>query len=66
MKDNLANVINATYEQYGADAQMIAHADDARVDRTKVCAITISVYERIMSLPPADSSALLRAMTQIR
>jgi len=65
VKDNLANVINATYEQYGSDAQMIAHADDARADRTKVCAITISVYERILSLSPADSSALLRAMTQI-
>ena len=65
VKDNLANVINATYEQYGSDAQMIAHADDARADRTKVCSITISVYERILSLSPADSSALLRAMTQI-
>ncbi len=66
VKDNLANVINATYQQYGSDAQMIAHAEDARTDRIKVCAITISVYERILSLPPADSGALLRAMTQIR
>ena len=66
VKDNLASVINATYQQYGADAQMIAHTDDAGTDRTKVCAITISVYERILSLPPAESGALLRAMTQIR
>ena len=66
VQDNLANVINATYEQYGSDAQMIAHASDARTDRTKVCAITISVYERIMSLAPADSGALVRAMTQMR
>lgn len=66
VKDNLANVINETYQQYGTDAQMIAHADDSRTDRVKVCAITISVYERIMSLPPAESGALLRAMTQIR
>ena len=66
VKDNLAKVINGTYEQYGADAQMIAHADDPRVDRAKVCTITLSVYDRIMSLPPADSSALLRSMTQIR
>ena len=53
VKDNLANVINATYEQYGTDAQMIAHADDSRTDRTKVCAITISVYERIMEVAKA-------------
>lgn len=66
VKANLESVINATYQQYGADAQMIAHADDPRVDRAKICTITISVYERILSLPPADSSALLRAMTQIR
>jgi hypothetical protein len=66
VKDNLAKVINETYEQYGTDAQMIAHAEDPQVDRAKVCTITLSVYDRIMSLPPADSSALLRSMTQIR
>ena len=66
VKDNLANVINGTYEQYGADAQMISHAEDPHVDRAKVCTITNSVYERILSLPPADSSALIRAMTQLR
>jgi hypothetical protein len=66
VKDNLAKVINETFEQYGSDAQMIAHADDPKVDRAKACTITLSVYERIMSLPPADSSALLRSMTQIR
>ncbi|HEY6125399.1 MAG TPA: hypothetical protein VIV63_12175 [Steroidobacteraceae bacterium] len=66
VKDNLATVINGTYEQYGSDAQMIAHAEDPRVDRAKVCTITLSVYDRIMSLPPADSSALIRSMTQLR
>lgn len=63
---NLANVINATYEQYGTDAQMIAHAEDARVDRKKVCTITISVYDRILKLPPKQSGELIRAMTQVR
>jgi hypothetical protein len=65
VKDNLAKVINETYEQYGSDAQMIAHADDPKVDRAKVCVITLSVYDRIMGLSPSDSSALLRSMTQI-
>jgi hypothetical protein len=45
---------------------LIAHADDPGVDRAKVCTITLSVYDRIMSLPPAQSGALLRSMTQIR
>ncbi len=66
VKDNLTNVINATYEKYGADAQMLAHASDERVDRGKVCTITISVYERILALPPKQASELLRAMTQVR
>ena len=66
VKDNLSNVINATYEKYGADAQMLSHASDERIDRGKVCTITISVYERILALPPKQASELLRAMTQVR
>jgi hypothetical protein len=31
-----------------------------------VCTILNSVYDRILGLPPAKSSALVRAMTQIR
>ena len=45
---------------------MLAHADDPRADRTKVCTITISVYERILRLPPPQASALIRAMTQVQ
>src|SRR3954471_6561490 len=58
VKDNLTNVINATYQQYGSDAQMLAHAEDPRIDRSKVCTITISVYERILQLPPDEATAL--------
>jgi hypothetical protein len=64
VQDDLARVINATYEQFGADAQMLAHAKDPRVDRGRVCEIAISLYERILKLPPAQASALLRVMTQ--
>jgi hypothetical protein len=63
--DKLASVVNAMFEQFGTDAQMIAHAEDPRVDRTKVCAMTISLYERILAWPPADSAAIIRAMTQV-
>ena len=44
---------------------MLSHAEDPRADRAKVCTITISVYERILQLPPAEASALIRAMTQV-
>jgi hypothetical protein len=62
VKGNLAAIVNATFEEYGSDAQMLAHADDPRVDRGKVCAVTISLYRRILQLPPADAGALLRTM----
>ena len=45
-----------------ADAQMLANASDPRADRAKVCAITNSIYERILALPPAAAGDLLRAM----
>ena len=64
VQDKLAGVVNAIYEQYGTDAQMVAHVEDPRIDRAKVCTITLSLYERIMAWPPADSSALIRVMTQ--
>jgi hypothetical protein len=66
VKDDLASVINATYDEFGTDAQMLAHADDERIDRGKVCTITMSVYERILKFPPEQAAALLRAMTQVR
>ena len=66
VKENLTAVINATYDQFGTDAQMLANAEDPRADRTKVCTITISVYERILRLPPREAAELIRAMTQVR
>jgi hypothetical protein len=66
VKDDLASVINATYDEFGEDAQMLANAADPRADRGKVCTITISVYERILRFPPEQAAALLRAMTQVR
>ena len=62
VKDDLARVVNATYEQYGADAQMLANAEDPKADRAKVCAVAISVYERILQLPAPQAGELLRAM----
>jgi hypothetical protein len=58
----LAGIINATFEQYGTDAQMVGHPEDPRVDRGRVCEITVSLYERILALPPDVSTKLLRYM----
>jgi hypothetical protein len=58
----LAEIINATYEQFGTDAQMVAHPDDPRIDRGKVCVVTTSLYERILALPPDVGTKLIRFM----
>jgi len=64
VQDSLGEVVNGTYQQYGADAQMLAHAEDPRIDRAKVCTITIGFYERVLRLPPERASALVRVMAQ--
>jgi hypothetical protein len=64
VQDSLGEVVNGTYQEFGADAQMLAHADDPRIDRAKVCSITISFYERVLRLPPERASALIRVMAQ--
>jgi hypothetical protein len=63
-RDEMAEVVNGIYAQFGADTQMMAHTDDPAVDRGKVCAMTIAMYERVMARPPERSSALIRLMTQ--
>ena len=62
VEENLARVINETYEEFGADAQMLAHSTDPRIDRARVCTITLSLYERILRLPPDQAAAVIRAM----
>jgi hypothetical protein len=64
VEDNLARVINETYEEFGSDAQMLAHTTDPRIDRARVCTITLYLYDRILRLPPEQASALIRVMTQ--
>jgi hypothetical protein len=64
LKDSLAGIVNGTYEEFGADAQMLGHVEDPRVDRTKVCAIAIGFYDRVLRLPPERATALIRVMAQ--
>jgi len=64
VKDSLAEVVNGTYEQFGADAQMLGHVEDPRIDRARVCAVTVGFYERLLRLPPERASALIRVMAQ--
>jgi hypothetical protein len=58
----LAPIIDAVYAQFGTDTQMLANAHEPGVDRVKVCDIAISLYERILALPPDDAAMVFTAV----
>lgn len=64
VKESMAEVVNAIYSQFGPDAQMLAQVDDPRVDRARVCTITIAFYDRVLQMPPDRAAALIRVMAQ--
>jgi hypothetical protein len=63
-QEKLAPVIQALAEEFGDDAQMLGNVAAPGVDRQKVCAITISLYDRILQMPEADAAMVLRAHAQ--
>jgi hypothetical protein len=62
--EKLAPVVQALAEEFGDDAQMLGNVAAPGVDRQKVCAITISLYDRILKLPEADAAMVLRSIAQ--
>jgi hypothetical protein len=59
----LVPIIDAVYAQFGTDTQMLAHANEPGIDRVKVCDIAISLYERMLALPPDDAAMVFSAVT---
>jgi hypothetical protein len=58
----LSEVINGMYRRYGNDVRMLSQVDDPALDRAKACAMTTSLYESIMALPPQTSGRLMRGL----
>jgi hypothetical protein len=58
----LSKIIDEMYRRYGADVQMLSKVEDPDIDRAKACAMTTSLYESIMALPPEVSGTLLRGL----
>jgi hypothetical protein len=61
----LGPVINDIYAQFGENTQLISRADEPGVNRSTVCAVSVTLYEKVMKLPPADAAAVIRTMTQM-
>ncbi len=63
-QEKLVPVVQALAEEFGDDAQMLGNVAAPGVDRGKVCAITISLYDRILKLPEADAAMVLRSLAE--
>ncbi|MBC8025645.1 MAG: DNA gyrase, partial [Steroidobacteraceae bacterium] len=63
-QEKLVPVVQALAEDFGDDAQMLGNVAAPGVDRGKVCAITISLYDRILQLPEADAAMVLRSLAE--
>lgn len=61
-QEKLVPVVGALAEEFGDDAQMLGNVAAPGVDRRKVCAITISLYDRILRMPEADAAMVLRSL----
>jgi hypothetical protein len=61
----LGPVINDIYAQFGENTQLISRAEEPGVNRATVCAVSVTLYEKVMRLPPADAAAVIRTMTQM-
>lgn len=63
-QEKLVPVVGALAEEFGDDAQMLGNVAAPGVDRQKVCAITISLYDRILRMPEADAAMVLRSLAE--
>lgn len=61
----LGPVIDDVYAQFGENTRLISRAEQPGVDRGIVCAVSVTLYEKVMRLPPADAAAVIRTMTQL-
>ena len=58
----LQPVVAGMNERYGRDLGMLSAPQAPGVNRPKVCEMTISMYNQILKMPPAQSGMLIRYM----
>jgi len=61
----LGPIINGIYAQYGESTSLLSRAEEPGVNHATVCAVSVTLYEKVMQLPPADAAAVIRTMTQM-
>jgi len=61
----LGPIIDEIYAQYGESTSLLSRAEEPGVNHGTVCAISVTLYEKVMHLPPGDAAAVIRTMTQL-
>jgi hypothetical protein len=61
-QQKLAPVLRELYAEFGEDTQLLAQVGVPGVDRQKVCAVTIALYDKVLRLPPDEAAMVLRLM----
>lgn len=56
----LESVFHRLREEHGADVDMLRRPQTPGVDRSRVCAVTIALYSKLVALPPAAAGQTLR------
>jgi hypothetical protein len=64
IQNRLVPIVTDLQAQYGDALAMLSNPAGPRVDRAKVCSMTISLYDRILRLPPFEAGSLMRGLTQ--
>jgi hypothetical protein len=61
----LGPIVDAMYAEFGEGTRVLSRVDEPDVDRRMVCSVAVKLYEKVLRLPPADSAAVIRSMTQL-
>lgn len=61
-RQSLQAIVRTLYAKWGSDLQLLNSPTDSRVDRDKMCDMTIDLYNAVLALPGKQSANILRMM----
>lgn len=61
-RQSLQGIVRTLYAKWGSDLQLLNSPGDRRVDRDKMCDMTIDLYSAVLALPGKQAANVLRMM----
>ncbi|EXU74775.1 hypothetical protein ABW286_03205 [Erwinia papayae] len=59
-REDLGNIVRSLYGRWGSDLQLINAPAETGADKTKLCEMTIDLYQSVLALPVNHSAEVLR------